>query len=89
MLKHPPASSTTRCYLLSEYINSAGKVIVKKCSTCVKHNRVYKVYVYLGKCGACVRLGQRCDVRVSESEFKRLLSEKEKLKAKIKELRET
>ena len=63
--------------------------MVKKCSTCVKHNRVCKVHVRSGKCGACVRLGQRCDVRVSESEFKRLLSEKEKLKIKIKELRET
>ena len=89
MPKHPPASSTTRRHLLSEYINSASKVIVKKCSTCVKHNRVYKIHVCLGKYSACVRLGQRCDVRVSKFKFKRLLSEKEKLKAKIKELRET
>lgn len=89
MPKHPPASSTTRRHLLSQYIDSAGEVMVKKCSTCVKHNRVCKVHVRSGKCGACVRLGQRCDVRVSESEFKRLLSEKEKLKAQIKESRET
>ena len=62
--------------------------MVKKCSTCVKHNRVCKVHVRSGKCGACVRLGQRCDVRVSESEFRRLLAEKEKLKAQIQESRE-
>ena len=89
MLKYPPIFSTTYRHLLSKYINSASKIIVKKCSTCVKHNRVCKVYVRSGKYGACVRLGQRCDVRVSKSKFKRLLSEKEKLKAKIKELRET
>ena len=89
MLKHPPASSTTYYYFLFKYINSASKVIVKKYFTCVKYNRVYKVYIYLGKYSACVRLGQRCDVYIFKSKFKQLLSEKEKLKVKIKELRET
>ena len=89
MPKYPPAFSTTYYYLLSKYINSANKVIVKKCSTCVKHNCVYKVYVRLGKCGAYVRLSQRYDVHVSKFKFKRLLPKKEKLKVKIKELRET
>ena len=63
--------------------------MVKNCSTCVKHNRVCKVHVRLGKCSAYIRLGQRCDVYILESKFKRLLSKKEKLKAQIKELRET
>ena len=89
MLKHPPASSTTCYYLLSKYINSASKVIVKKCFTCVKYNRVCKVYIRLGKYSAYVRLGQYCNVYMSKSKFKRLLSKKEKLKVKIKELRET
>jgi tRNA A-37 threonylcarbamoyl transferase component Bud32 len=59
--------------------------MVKKCSTCVKHNRVCKVYVCLGKCSECLRRSQRCDVRVTESEFKRLAAEKEKLRARLKE----
>ena len=44
-----------------------------------------KVYVYLGKCSKCLRHSQRCDVRVTKSEFKRLAAEKEKLCARIKE----
>ena len=62
--------------------------MVKKCSTCEKHGRVCKVHVRSGKCSECVRRGQRCNVRVTESEFKRLASEKEKLVARIKETRE-
>ena len=62
--------------------------MVKKCSTCVKHNCVYKVYIRSGKCSECLRRGQRCNVRVTESEFKRLAVEKEKLRARIKESRE-
>jgi hypothetical protein len=85
--KHP-VSSTTRRHLLSDFINSFGEAMVKKCSTCEKHNRVCKVHVRSGKCGECVRRGQRCNVRVTESEFKRLLVEKERLRAQIKESRE-
>lgn len=62
--------------------------MVKKCSTCVKHNRVCKVHVRSGKCSECLRRGQRCDVRVTQSEFHRLTSEREKLQNSIKESRE-
>ena len=44
-----------------------------------------KVYICLGKCSECLRRGQRCDVRVTKLEFKRLAAEKEKLRARIKE----
>ena len=80
MLKHPPAFSTTYYYLLFKYINSASKVIVKKYSTYVKYNRVYKVYIYLKKYSVCVRLGQRYDIYIFKFKFKQLLSKKEKLK---------
>jgi multidrug efflux pump subunit AcrA (membrane-fusion protein) len=59
--------------------------MVQKCSTCVKHSRVCKVHVRSGKCGECLRRDQRCDVRVTESEFKRLASDKEKLRSRLKE----
>jgi hypothetical protein len=46
------------------------------------------VHVRSGKCGECLRRNQRCDVKVTESEFKRLLSEKEKLRQRIRESRD-
>jgi hypothetical protein len=88
MPKQPQLSSTIRRHRLYEFVESFGEVMVKKCSTCVKHSRVCKVHVRSGKCSECLRRGQRCDVKVTESEFKRLAAEKEKLRAKIKESRE-
>jgi hypothetical protein len=38
MPKHPPATSTLRQRKLADFINLFSKTIVKKCSTCVKHN---------------------------------------------------
>lgn len=88
MPKHPQVSSTVRRQRLCEFIESFGETMVKKCATCVKHNRVCKVHVRSGKCSECLRRGQRCDVKVTESEFKRLAAEKEKLRASIKESKE-
>jgi hypothetical protein len=85
MPKQPQLSSTVRRHRLYEFVESYGEVMVKKCLTCVKHSRVCKVHVRSGKCSECLRRGQRCDVKVTESEFKRLAAEKEKLRAKIKE----
>ena len=62
--------------------------MVTKCSTCVKHKRVCKVGVRSGRCSECQRRGQSCDVRVTQSEFHRLLGEKEKLRKQIKESQE-
>lgn len=80
MSKHPPAFNTTYYYLLSKYINSASKVIVKKYFIYVKYNRVYKVYIHLGKYSTYIRLGQRCNIYIFKFKFKQLLSKKEKLK---------
>jgi hypothetical protein len=81
-------SSTIRRHRLAEFIESFGETMVQRCSTCVRHNRVCKVHVRSGKCSECLRRGQRCDVRVTESEFRRLATEKAKLKERIKESRE-
>jgi siderophore synthetase component len=59
--------------------------MIKRYSICVKHSRVCKVHVRSGKCSECLRRGQRCDVKVTGSEFKRLTAEKEKLQVKIKD----
>lgn len=88
MPKQPSESSTTRRHRLYEFVESFGETMVKKCSTCAKHNRVCKVHVRSGKCSECLRRGQRCDVKVTQSEFHRLTSEREKLQNSIKESRE-
>jgi hypothetical protein len=87
--KPPPAPSTLRRHEISEIIELFGREMVQKCSTCKKHNRACLVHVRSGKCGACNRLGQRCDVRVTQSEFRRLADEKIKLKKQIQESRDT
>jgi hypothetical protein len=88
MPKHPPAASTLRRRELADFIDLFGETMVKKCSTCVKHNRICRVHVRSGKCGACNRLGQRCDVKVTQSEFQRLAAEKARLKKEIQESRD-
>jgi hypothetical protein len=85
MPKQLQLSSTARCHRLYKFVKSYSKVMVKKCLTCVKHSRVCKVHVWLGKCSKCLCCRQCCDVKVTELEFKRLAVEKEKLRAKIKE----
>jgi galactokinase len=86
--KQPIANSTSRRRRLAEFIDTFGIVMVQKCSTCAKHNRVCKVHVSSGKCSACHFKNQRCDVRVTQSEFARLATEKEKLRKQIKESRD-
>jgi hypothetical protein len=88
MPKQPSESSTARRHRLYEFVESFGETMVRKCSTCEKHKRVCKVHVRSGKCSECLKRGQRCDVRVTQSEFTRLVTEKEKLQARIKESRE-
>jgi hypothetical protein len=85
MPKQPQLSSTVYRHHLYEFVETFSEVIVKKCSTCVKHSQVCKVHVCLGKCSKCLCHRQRCNVKVTESEFKRLAAEKEKLQVKIKE----
>jgi hypothetical protein len=88
MPKHPPAASILRRHELADFIDLFGEIIVKKCSTCVKHNRIYRVHVRSGKYRACNKLSQRCDVKVIQSEFQRLTAEKIRLKKEIQESRD-
>lgn len=88
MPRQSQPSSTIRRHRLYEFIESAGEVMVKKCSSCDKHGRVCKVHVRSGKCSECLRRGQRCDVKVTQSEFKRLAEEKNKLRRRIQEARD-
>lgn len=88
MPRQSQPSSTIRRHRLYEFIESAGDIMVKKCSSCDKHSRVCKVHVRSGKCSECLRRGQKCDVKVTQSEFKRLAEEKNKLRRRIQEARD-
>jgi predicted metal-binding protein len=83
MPKHPPAASTLRRHELADFIDLFGEIIVKKYSTCVKANQIYQVHVRSGKCRACNKLSQRYDIKVTQSEFQRLTTEKIRLKKEI------
>ena len=78
-------NSTTRRLDLADFIDSFRDIMVQKCSSCVQHNRVCKVHLRSGKCNHCNRQNQRCDVKVTQSEFRRLTEEKQKLKRQIDE----
>lgn len=81
------SSSTHRRRELVAAIEAYGTVMVSKCSNCKTHHRVCKVSVRSGKCGECLQRGARCDVAVTRNEFSRLVAEKKKLDAQIKEAR--
>ena len=78
-------NSTFRRLELAEFIENFGDTMVQKCSSCVKHSRVCKVHLRSGKCNHCNRLNQKCDVKLTQSEFRRLTEEKQKLKRQIDE----
>jgi hypothetical protein len=78
-------NSTTRRLELADFLDNFGDIMVQKCSSYVKHNRVCKVHLRSRKCNHCNRQNQRCDVKVTQSEFRRLTEEKQKLKRQIDE----
>jgi hypothetical protein len=81
----PKDTSTERRKRLADYIESEGTIMVKSCATCSKHGRVCRVYVRSGKCSECLRRNQRCDIRVSQSEWDRLKQERKRLRDAIKD----
>ncbi len=89
MPKESNPSSTVRRKRLAEFIATKGEVIVRKYSTYVRHHRVCRVHLRSSKCSECLSRNQRCDVRITQSEFSRLRFEKEKLDQGIKDARST
>ena len=79
------SNSTTRRLNLADFIDVFGDTMVRKCSNCAKHNRLCKVHLRSGKCNHCNRRNIDCDVKVTQSEFRRLTEEKQKLRRQIDE----
>jgi hypothetical protein len=78
-------NSTERRLDLADFIDNFGDTMVQKCSNCAQHNHVCKVHLRSGKCNHCNRKNLRCDVKVTQSEFRRLTEEKQKLRRQIDE----
>ena len=85
MLKHSIFTSTIRRRLLADFIDSEDSKMMKFCSTCRRHSRVCKMHLRSESCSECLRRNQRCDVRVIENEWKKLKTEKFKLRQEIRD----
>lgn len=83
MPKAVPESSTTRRHRLAEFIEEAGTIMVRPCKTCERHGRVCKVHVRSGKCGQCLRRGQRCNLQITRSEWERLRERRRQLRDQL------
>lgn len=82
-------SSTNRRKTLGRFIQEYGDIMPKACSNCRKGDRVCKVHVRSGVCGECHLRGGVCDVRITQNEWERLLSERTRLLKEIKETEDT
>ena len=61
----------------------------RACSHCRESNKKCRVHVQSGVCGECILKNRRtCDVRITQDEWRRLLSERARLLRELKEAHE-
>jgi len=79
-------SSTVRRKHLGNFIDSFGDKMPKACSNCRRLGLECKVHVRSGICGKCHLSGSQksCDVRVTQEEWSRLVSERARLLKEMK-----
>lgn len=84
-------NSTVRRKNLGEFIQSFGDKMPRACSNCRRLGVECKVHVRSGICGKChlAGSGQTCDVRVTQEEWARLISERARLLQEMKVAMET
>ena len=85
ILKYSIFTNTIRRRLLADFINFENNKMMKFCSTCRHHSRVCKVHLRSESYNECFRHNQRCDVRITETEWKKLKVKKFKLRQKIRD----
>lgn len=80
-------NSTVRRKNLGEFIQSFGDKMPRACSNCRRLGVECKVHVRSGICGKChlAGSGQTCDVRVTQEEWSRLISERARLLQEMKQ----
>lgn len=79
--------STVRRKVLGNFINAFGDEMPKACSHCRRSRLECRVHVKSGVCGNCHLSGSQktCDVRVTQEEWSRLVSERARLLKEMKE----
>lgn len=79
-------SSTVRRKNLGNFIEVFGDAMPKACSNCRRLDLECKVHVKSGICGKCHLSGgqKSCDVRVTQEEWLRLVSERARLLEEVK-----
>lgn len=77
--KKASSNSTDRRETLATFIEKHGDVMPRACSECREHRRVCRVHVRSGRCGQCNLHNSKCDIRITENEWKRLGEERRKL----------
>lgn len=79
-------NSTVRRKNLGAFIQSFGDTMPRACSNCRRRGVECKVHVRSGICGEChlAGSGQTCDVRVTQEEWARLISERARLLREMK-----
>jgi hypothetical protein len=86
-VRNPKPTSSARRRTLGIFINQFGDTMPRACSSCRRKTIDCKVHVRSGRCGACHLSGTVCDVRVTQSEWDRLKSERARLLSEIEEAR--
>ena len=84
--KQKKSSSTVRRHNLGNYVETYGDIMPTKCTPCKEAGRVCRVHVRSGRCGACNNTNNTgCDIQVTASEFRRLVSKRDALKRNLSE----
>ena len=85
MFKYLIFTNIIHCQLLADFIDFENNKIMKFCSTCRRHSRVYKIYFRFQSYNECLRRNQKCNVCITENKWKKLKTEKFKFRQKIRD----
>jgi len=77
-------SSTVRRKDLGFFINTFGDIMPRACSNCRRLGLECKVHVRSGTCGECHLRGGVCDIRITQEEWQRLVSERARILREMK-----
>ena len=81
------AASRRRRRELAQFVKDKGAIMVSPCSFCRRHNHVCRVHIRSGNCSECLRRGNRCDLRISRNEFRKLREERVRLDRELEQSR--
>ncbi|KAF2748467.1 hypothetical protein M011DRAFT_466871, partial [Sporormia fimetaria CBS 119925] len=87
--KAPSSSSTNRRLSLASFIDDFGDIMPVACRNCRVAGLSCRVHVRSGRCNECNRKNLRnCNIQISENEWVEIRDEKNRLQARLDELRQ-